>query len=225
MGRWTTLLVLPFASGCMGFGYPSVSQTPRVNVPDANVRAFRDEGQITFTGPIMTGPVYASGSVKEIPVVAAKVEPQTYAYFPYYYLIFPFQGSTSGDMSVLLYRPGFQTVEVPARPWWRFPGWTEPERVVWKEASDLAAQMEALEKVLPKNFDREENFLDKNVREFAAREYARLAADPRALAPGMEKTRERLLDKADEYAKLAEENATANAPLRTTRAQRHPETP
>jgi hypothetical protein len=194
-------LVLPFLSGCLAYGYPSVWQTPPLSLPDDDVRAFRVDSQWKRGGAVIAGWFEIAQSIEEIPVVAARVEPQKDAYFSYYYLLFPFTGTTSRSMSVLLYRPGFQTVEISERPWWRLPGQARPEQVVWREAPDLAAQEQALEKVASQGARWAHR--SKGVLEFAAQEYARLAEGPLARGSGMAEIRDRLLAKAQEYQALA----------------------
>src|SRR5262245_12831263 len=141
-------LVLPFVSGCLAFGYPSLSETPTLSVPEEDVRAIRVDTQLRRGGCVITGSIEFCHSVEEIPVAAAEVGAQTDAYFSYYSPLFLSTGTTSRSMRVLLYRPGFETVTIPERPWWRFPGLTRPEAVAWKEAPDLAAQEKALETVV-----------------------------------------------------------------------------
>lgn len=196
------LLVLPFVSGCLAYGYPSVWQTPPLSIPDDNVRAFRVERQWKGGGVVIAGWFQIAHSIEEIPIVAAQVAAQKDAYFAYYYLLFPFAGTTSRSLSVLLYRPGCQTVEISEQPWWRLPGQARPEQVFWQEAPDLAAQEQALEKVASQGA-RWGGHRSKGVLEFAAQEYARLAEGPLARAPGMAETRDRLLAKAKEYQALA----------------------
>jgi hypothetical protein len=108
-------------------------------------------------------------------------------------------------MHVLLYRPGFETVDIPARAWWQSLGWSQPQPVAWKEAPDLPAQEEALNNVVQPRFDPPRKG-SKAVLQFAAQEYARLADSPFALALSMSDTRERLLAKAREYEKLSNQD-------------------
>jgi len=226
MRVWALLIVFPFASGCIAYVYPSVGQTPPMSAPEAGVRAFRVVTRDTVGGALFVNHVESQCEVEEIPVSSSEVGTQRDARYSYYYVLLTAFESSEGSLRVLLYRPGFQTVEIPEQPWWRFPGRAEPERVAWTAASDLAAEEQSLEAVAsPKGRrslfggadagrEAEEKdplrrrlhrFKERPVLAFAAREYARLAADPRALAPGMEATHQRLLAKADEYAKLAAE--------------------
>jgi len=204
--RWRpAFLVLPFVSGCLAFGYPTLWETPALSVPDEDVRAFRVESQYTRGGCLIAGWINCWHHVEEIPVVAARVGAQNDAYFSYYYLLFPFTGNTSRSMRVLLYRPGHETVEIPERPWWRFPGLARPEPVVWKEAPDLAAQEKALETVVVRQTLCWKHCHNKKLLEFAAQECARLADSPLAHTSEMAETRGRLLTKAKEYDALAKQ--------------------
>src|SRR5262245_16986403 len=117
MRCWPVLLLCPCLAGCLALGYPTISRTPEVTVPADDVRAFRVSSEMTASGPLATAPIQLSSSVEEIPVVDATVEPQRDASFSYYYLVFPYSGYRSRTVEVLLYRPGYETVEVPARPW------------------------------------------------------------------------------------------------------------
>jgi hypothetical protein len=192
------LVMLPFLSGCFAYGYPSVCRTPPLSVPEENVRAFRVVTEVEASGPVLTGPIMFATDVVEIPVMSARVESQKESYFAYYYLLFPFTGDRARNMSVLLYRPGYQTVAVEERPWWQFANLSEPEKVVWKEAPSLEDQEEALKKVV--GHDLSPKRRNRKVLELAVQEYTRLAEMARCNAPGMAEQRTRLLAEAEKYA-------------------------
>ena len=201
MRAWLPLLLCPVVSGCFGFAYPSFSETPAVNVKEDNVRAFRVLSERTLSGPFMTGPVVIWQSVQEIPVLKATVERQQDSYLAYYYMIFPvLNGSRSRTLKVLLYRPGYETVEIPPRSLLQAFGETKRAPVVWKEAVGLEAQEQALERVISQNPGLG---LNQEGLQFAAQEYARLADSPLVSGPGREKERERLRAKARECEELA----------------------
>jgi len=197
------LILLPFLSGCFGYVYPSVCRTPPLSVPEENVRAFRVVSEMEASGPIMTGPIMFADDVVEIPVVSARVESQKESYFAYYYLLFPFTGDREKSMSVLLYRPGFQTVEIPEQPWWQFPERGEPEKVWWVEAMTLEDQEEALKKVV--GHDLSPKRRNRKMLELALQEYTRLAKMACCKGPGMAEQRTRLLAEAEKYAALLRE--------------------
>src|SRR5690242_17494757 len=129
--RLCLALVLPLLPGCLAFGYPSVSRTPPLAVPEPDARAFLATSEFTRGGCVIAGSVQLSRSVREIPVRAAAVPSQWDSYFSYYYLLFPFTGCNAHSARVLLYRPGYETVEVRPRPWWQcLDG--RPVGVTWK---------------------------------------------------------------------------------------------
>jgi hypothetical protein len=174
-----------------------------VAVGEPDVRAFLVTSRWHGGGCVIAGWVEISNDVQEVPVASAMVSPQRDAYFAYHYLLFPFGGSCSHSMTVLLYRPGYETVEVSPRSWWQSLGGDRPVSVTWKEAPNLAAQEEALTKIVP---DHRGPSFRPAVAKFAAREYARLADSPLAIAP---ETHERLLARARELEQLAEKGEAA----------------
>ena len=149
------LLVCPFLAGCLAFGYPAISATPEIALPDTDVHAFRVCSDVTMSGPWMTGPIAFGRSVDEIPVMEAAVSPQRDAYFAYYYLLLPIaSGSHTRDLEVLLYRPGFETVAIPARPWWQGPGNQRLEKIAWKKALISWLRKQRSTKSIPQMADR-----------------------------------------------------------------------
>jgi hypothetical protein len=205
MRWWLPLLVCPALSGCFGFAYPSFSETPAVNVKEGDVRAFRVLSEWTLSGPCITGPGGVWHSIEEIPVIKKTVERQQDSYLAYYYMIFPvLNGSRSRTLTVLLYRPGYETVEIPSRSLLGAFGETKRAPVVWKEAVGLEAQEKAVERIIGPFPG---SWLGQEALRFAAQEYARLADSPFVSGPGKEKERERLRAKAKEYEALAAQRA------------------
>jgi hypothetical protein len=205
MRSWLPLLLCPVVSGCYGFAYPSFSETPAVNVKEDNVRAFRVLSECTLSGPCLTGPFEISHTVQEIPVLKATVERQQDSYLAYCYMLFPvLNGSRSRALEVLLYRPGYETVEIPSRSLLQAFGETKRAPVVWKEAVGLEAQEQALERIVTRT---PKYWLGQEGLRFAAQEYARLADSPLVSGPGKEKERERLRAKARECEELAAQHA------------------
>jgi len=195
------VLVCPFLAGCLGYGYPDVSRTPTVAIDVPDVKAFRVTDQITMWGQVVTGPVSFERSVEEIPVEKATVSAQRDTYFNYYYIVFPLlNGSRNRKLEVMLYRPGYQVVDIPARAWWDVSSTDAPEQVVWKEAPDLKSQMAAVERLAPRRMLSKTN---KEILKFAAAEYTRLANSPLAAATDMEETRKQLLANAKECSDMA----------------------
>jgi hypothetical protein len=144
------LLLCPLSSGCLAFGFPSVTATPAVAVDAADVRAFRVTYDSLSGGALIAGWVQIGDQIEEIPVHEMRVESQADASFCYLYMLPPFAGGHGRSVRVLLYRPGYETVEVPPRPWWQFPSAAAPERVTWKEAVDLAAEVRAVDELVEK---------------------------------------------------------------------------
>lgn len=182
------LLITPFLAGCFGYLYPEFTTTPSVAVSADGVRAFRVNSEVIMSGPWMTGPIQCEGSVEEISVTNATVVPQRDAYLAYYYFAFPFNGSRTRTVEVLLYRPGYQIVRIPARPWWQATEGDRPEGVKWKEAPDLLSQKEAVDALVGTRLS-----ASNEVSRFVAQEYTRLANSPSAFAPEMAEMRTKLL--------------------------------
>ncbi len=197
-------LLCPLLSGCIGFGYPAISSTPPIPLDRQDVRAFREAWSMERGGALIAGSITVSHQVQEVPVTEATVGAQRDVHFAYYYLLFPFTGSNARSTTVLLYRPGHETVEIEARSWWRSLGQGKPVAVVWKEAPDLAAQEKALERIVG---ERGGSCLGKEVEQFAAREYARLANSLGAAGPEMQATRERCLARARELEQRGRDRA------------------
>ena len=201
MRSWLPLLICLIMSGCFGFAYPSITETPSVAIAEKDVRAFRKTSGMTRYGGLIAGAIAIGDDVEEIPIVEATVGPQKEAYFAYAYVLFPFAGAESRSLRVVLYRPGYETVELPARAWWRSVGAKQVEQVQWKAAIDLAAQERAIDAVAVGSLHRHVG--NRKVLQFAAQEYARLAESPLAAAPEAKKTREKLLAAARECEELA----------------------
>ncbi len=143
MPRWLALLICPFASGCLAFGYPNVTATAPAVIDSTDVRAFRVTSESTFGGAIIAGWIQLGKDIEEIPVTSS-VPSQSDASWCYWCMMFPFGRSHHREVKLLLYRPGYETVELPAEPWWRFAAHRVPAPVVWKRAVSLAAQAGAL---------------------------------------------------------------------------------
>lgn len=201
MRVYLLLLVCPLLSGCLGFGYPSSTRTPELNVGSTDVRAFRVTS-ITKRGwgPLIAGAFSLARNVEEIPVRDTRVCQQRHSYFAYCCWSFLFAGSNSQTLEVLLYKQGYEVVVVPERASWKLALVVVGESVTWKEAPDLASQKAAVDRIVPERY---REFLGRDVLRFAASEYAQLANSPLASAPGMEATRLELLALSKECDDLA----------------------
>jgi hypothetical protein len=205
MRCWLGWLVCLFASGCLAFGYPSVSRTPAVAVDEPDVHAFRITSGRGFYGCLIAGCIQLDHEIETLPVVGATVKPQADCHFAYTCLLFLYAASYGREVKVVLYRPGYEAVEIPSRARWR---WLDgrPVHVAWKEAPDLASQEKALAAVIGENVE-VYGKMSPEVLRFAAQEHARLAHSPLAAGPEMRAKREKLRAAARHFEELAGEPA------------------
>lgn len=190
MYRRGVLLVCPFMTGCLCYGYPSITQTPAIAVPALEVRAFRVRAENGFYGAFIAGAFLRGNRVEEIPTAGSEVPPQKDCHFVREFLAFPIWAyNYHRQVYVQLYRRGFEPVKVEARSCllecWR----NQPITVSWKKTQNVAAREKTLEdlSLLDTPY-----YHDPQFREFLANEYTALANDPSA----DDETRTRLLDKA-----------------------------
>jgi hypothetical protein len=176
MRTWSVWLIFPFLSGCLALGYPSITRTPPVAVDAPDVHAFLVTEKSDSGGGVITGWLQHGREVRELPVAEATVKPQWDTHFSYYYLLFPYSGSSARNQEVLLYRPGYEPVELSSQAWWECLGSGQPVRVTWKRARDAQAQEKALARLAGAGG----TSLDARSREFVVAEYGRLG---RRLAP------------------------------------------
>jgi hypothetical protein len=185
------LMVCPLFAGCVAFGYPSLTYTPGVSALDSEVHAFKSTFECGGRSYIMTGGETISLTKEEIPIHGGRLEPQEKSYFAYFVGGIPVAYSRQCSWSVLLYRPGFEVIEIPSHWWGRRLAEPELEKLNWKPASDLDAQVHALEMICG---SLRLASLSADVRQFAASEYERLANGPLVTTP---EVRESLLAKAN----------------------------
>jgi hypothetical protein len=204
MRSWFSLLICPFLGGCFGLGYPAISKTPPVEVLADEVRAFRVVSETTFSGGLIAGCIKLSRSVEALRVGDRVVGPESDSYFDYSYILFPFAGSRSRSLEIMLYRPGYEPVSIPARAWWKQCFTYAHEKVVWREAPGLTAQKQAIDQIVGHEFHL--RHLSKEVLRFAAQEYARVAETPMAYT--RPETREELRKLAKQYNHLAEQETS-----------------
>jgi hypothetical protein len=189
------LLCCSSLSGCLGFGYPSFTETPRIDLEEPDVQAFRVVSDFKQWGPLITGPIECSLQLEILPRSRNAVARQTDSYFSYFYVAFPFEGGHSRSLEVRLYRRGYQTVRIPAHSWLAF---SEREtRPKWVQLEKLEDLENAIEQIAPARWDH--SLGSKEVRQFVAREYTWLAHSGWAAGPDREKDLQRLLEKAAEY--------------------------
>ncbi len=172
MARIGYLLFLPFLPGCVAFGYPSVTYTPKLNIAEPDVRVFKSTTSTGGMNIVMTGGGWRGGRIEEIPIDHGSVETQSDAYFAYLVGGFPVCFSEFRHFAILLYRPGYEIIEIPSQWWGLMLLHGECARFDWKPAASTQVQVETLEKLCPPN---DSNLPTESVRRFVAGEYERIA--------------------------------------------------
>jgi hypothetical protein len=185
------LLICPFLTGCLACGYPSITQTPPIAVKDLEVKAFRVTTGITRYGGAIAGAIKFDGEIEEIAALNGVVPAQDDSHWRYYYLAFPYEGYYSRTLEIRLYRRGFETEVIDARPaiegLWAAPV-VEPHL---KRAESVEAQEKAIDDVVAGVWR-----LDSQRISFLADEYLTIARSPQLIGPEHEDTRKRLEQKA-----------------------------
>jgi hypothetical protein len=159
----------------MAFGYPSVTGTPRVANLDEDVRAFKIAFASDGLSIVMTGGERFHCSVDETVVRQGAFDAQRNAYFAYYVGGIPVNFHDVRSWEILLYRPGYDVIEMPSRWWGRTLFEAEIGKLTWNRAPNLDAQEKAIERVCP---DSQLYNVSAEVRRFASDEYMRLAGSP-----------------------------------------------
>lgn len=193
-------LVFPFTSGCLGWAYPVCRQTPPIPVQENDVRAFRKTTEDGFYGCLIAGCVTMGRNLNEIAIIDGAVPSQSDSHLCYHYLAFPFAGSHFKSLATVLYRPGYEVVEIPGRPWWL--AWKKAQPIKWKVAPDLPSQEKILDTLSEGNsflFTADDKTLD-----FFVNEYLRLAQEAQILEA--QEVRVRYLNKAEELEKMRKRN-------------------
>jgi hypothetical protein len=144
-----TCLVPLLAAGCfvpVGYGYPTLSVTPPVDVGKQadEVHVFRIDiadvsGCLEFgSGPdrYVFHPVHLTDSGRGLPQVGVALD---YGWV-WNCIALIFDKHTSHTVRVRAYRPGYQTVEIRS--------WQTTGKVSWEEAPDLAARERAVDALL-----------------------------------------------------------------------------
>jgi hypothetical protein len=219
--------LLPLLAGCfvpIPYGYPHVSYIPSAHVtgPSDEVRAFRlditaDLSCIDFC----RGDSYTFRQIAVLP--GGRIPSQARFTCDYGFLwncvALSYHKHLSHTTRVRCYRPGYRTVELRS--------WESPPEVVWKPASDLAGQEQAVDDLVATpglglcadivTRQWREHWLvnqlslgsaspdHKDALRFAAGEYDRLALLVPPADPNAEEVRTRLAHKAQHLRGLAEE--------------------
>jgi hypothetical protein len=134
------LILCPLLTGCgvipVGAAWPSVPITPllQVNASKDQMHAYRVEASHSYDGG--EGGLHNEYVLRELNITSGDwVLPQADIACDYFFLGYaPLRHHT---MTVRLYRPGCQTVEVES--------WTLPHQVIWTGVGDLAGQEKAVD--------------------------------------------------------------------------------
>jgi hypothetical protein len=159
------------------------------NIPD-DVHAFKATWETGGMSIILTGGESVGGSVEEIPIKEGVLEPETESDFEYFAGGIPVSFFHFRGWRILLYRPGYEVIELPGRCW-AF-GLLQPQvdHLNWKRSQDFDAKLRAIETICSRrSFGRP----NEQTLRFAAQEYERLANEHDCPSADQRTT---LLDKA-----------------------------
>jgi hypothetical protein len=178
MSRLSFLIIFPFLPGCLAFGYPSATFTPVVESLPADVRAFKSTFALSGMSVVMTGGERFSLAVEEIPIKDGRLDCLQHAYFDYFVGGIPVSFFEHHAWKIILYRPGYDVIEVPSRWCGRKLLQARIDSLTWKPAQDIEAQWAALQEVCPEH---SLDLVSPEVRNFVEQERARLTglAKPR----------------------------------------------
>jgi hypothetical protein len=176
----------------VAIAYPWATQTPAVARLEPDVTAFRVNEDGTFFGLLSI----ASGTSvpQEIKRESGDIPAHSDLDFFYGFFIFPATGYNIHAHSLRLYRRGYETIVIEARPWIMslVPG--ADTHLAWKQAESLEAREEAIAAIYRPKELHIGSRLPKN--EFIAEEYRLLAESPVAAGPENAETRKRLRELA-----------------------------
>jgi hypothetical protein len=172
MPRWSILLLFPFLPGCLAYAYPSVTSTPQVTGLPGDVHAFKESWGMGGMSMIMTGGESFSRALEELPIQHGCLEPQHDAYCAYFVGGFPVGCFESRNWRVLLYRPGYEPVELDSRWWGQALVAPESQTVTWKCVEGVSSNVKVLDELYLKCLW---PGTSERVRQFVAQEFERLA--------------------------------------------------
>jgi hypothetical protein len=173
MARVTLFLVIPFLPGCLAYGYPLLTYTPAVSNLPLEIRAFKASCEMAGTSIVMTGGERVACKLEEIPVTHGHLDAQHEAHFDYSVGGFPVRFFESHEWRIILYRPGYEIIEIPNR--WSGGKLIQPAlaELEWKPAPNFDSQLKALEALY---LHHPWGPLDEPLRQFFIQEFERLAA-------------------------------------------------
>ena len=152
MPRFSFFLIFPFLPGCLAFGYPSATYTPPVASLPPDVHAFKWTYNTGGMSMIMTGGERVSTKVEKLPIEDGRLDSLHHAYFAYFLGGVPVSFSEHHRWKILLYRPGYEMLEIPSH--WCGQKVFQPnvDRLPWTPAKDLNSQLAALDVICPAEF-------------------------------------------------------------------------
>jgi hypothetical protein len=151
MPRLFFFLIFPFLPGCLAFGYPSTTYTPTVASLPSDVHVFKSTFSTGGKSIIMTGGERVSWTIEEIPISDGQLDSLHHAYFAYFIGGFPVSYSEHQDWKLMLYRPGFEIIEVPSRWFGRSLVGPTLDKLDWIPAKDIGSQLAILKTICPDN--------------------------------------------------------------------------
>jgi hypothetical protein len=210
MGKiWNLLLASPlfFASGCLCpyWVSPSVNYVPATRVSERNdsVHAFRVDTREST--PYFPGPLHQTHQLTAISIdgsgeVPGQLSVSCTRGFLAFFVALNYVTWHQDTISVRLYRPGFETVELRA--------WAATSAVQWRTAAGVAEQCKAVDDLVAGNLEPGGIAKEHQIALlFAADEYRRLAALISNQNPQMLANRQDILDKAEKLEKRASESS------------------
>ncbi|MBM3994268.1 MAG: hypothetical protein FJ303_08980 [Planctomycetes bacterium] len=211
------IAVLPFFTGCLYYGYPTVTKTPELQVsnPDGSVHVYRVDVDRVERKPLTPTTQY---TLSRITVDARGIIPSQLEVATTTGVLNPV-GAIDGSphekshysMLIRAYRPGYRLNEVKA--------WEKSRELRWDAVPDLIGQEKAIDDLLAVPASGEPvkgtwwelkddkafglglqpgsvSMHQRRALEFASSEYQRLANSPIAATASMQIVRERLQQKA-----------------------------
>ncbi len=171
MPRFCFLLLFPLLPGCLAFGYPSATYTPQIPSLPPDVHAFKSTFSTSGMSIIMPGGKSISASIERIPIEDGRLDSLQHTYFAYFLGGFPVNFSEHHDWRLLLYRPGYEIIEIPSRWCGRKLFESQIDQLAWKPATDIDSQLATLKLLCP---ERGVTTPSAEVRQFVEQERERL---------------------------------------------------
>jgi hypothetical protein len=149
MQKLSIFLIFSCLPGCLAFGYPRVTYTPQVASLPSDVHAFKSTLSFGGKSIVMTGGESISGTIEEIPIVDGRLDSLDHSYFSYFIGGIPVAFFKEHDWKIILYRPGYEIIEIPSRWYVRKFFASQIDQLAWKPAKSIEAQLAALKLICP----------------------------------------------------------------------------